>query len=211
MNAHAAVSLRRFPHPWTIDDVAAASQDGNRYELVEDRLVVSRLPAPPHGIAVKRLMRILDAVAAFTWEAGPAINLRLGADLLIPDVMVAESRALCTPGRYVGPRDVLMVIEMISPANFTFARAWKPQRYAEGGIPYYLEVELPVPRVLVHALRGGRYERIAEARAGETLKLTEPFTLEFDPGELVGPRRSAGQEDADVGDARDQEPGDQAQ
>jgi hypothetical protein len=68
-----------------------------------------------------------------------------------------------------------------------------PQRYAGGGIPFYMEIELPTgPRVTVYELRGGKYERIADATAGETLKLAEPFPVSFDPGDLVGPRRSAG-------------------
>jgi hypothetical protein len=46
-----------------------------------------------------------------------------------------------------------------------------------------------MPRITVYELRGTSYARVAEARAGETLKLAEPFEVSFDPGELVGPRR----------------------
>jgi hypothetical protein len=53
--------------------------------------------------------------------------------------------------------------------------------------------EATMPRIIVYALRGTEYVRIADARAGETLKLSEPFEMSFDPGDLVGPRRSAGQ------------------
>ena len=102
---------------------------------------------------------------------------------------------------------MLLVAETISPGNSKFERAWKPQRYAEGGIPYYMEIELPVvPRVAVYELRGHAYVRIADARTGETPKLSEPFEVSFDPGDLVGVRRSAGQQDTGVGDARDQHP-----
>jgi hypothetical protein len=53
-----------------------------------------------------------------------------------------------------------------------------------------MEVELQtVPRITVYELRGRQYVRIVDARAGETLKLTEPFEVSFDPGDLVGPRR----------------------
>lgn len=71
-----------------------------------------------------------------------------------------------------------------------FEYAWKPQRYADGGIPFYLELELPgTPRVTVYELRGKEHARVADAEAGETLRLTEPFAVSFDPGDLVGPRR----------------------
>lgn len=194
--------------PWTIDEVAVPPENGMRYELVEGRLVVSPVPPPPHQTAGKRLIRILDAAAPLEYEASPETNIRIGDDLLIPDVMVARSDGLCEPGRlYMDPKDVILVAETISPGNSKFERMWKPQRYAEGGIPYYLEIELPVaPRVVVSELRGKEYVRIADARAGETLMLTEPFVVSFDPAELVGPRRSAGQEDASVRDAGDQHP-----
>ena len=194
--------------PWTIDDVVVPPENGMRYELVEGRLVVSPVPPPPHQNAGKRLIRILEAAAPLEYEASPETNIRIDDDLLIPDVMVARSEALCVPGSlYLGRKDVILVAEIISPGNSRFERAWKPQRYAEGGIPYYLEIELPVaPRVTVFALRGKEYERIADARAGETLKLGEPFAVRLDPGELVGPRRSAGREQAGTGGSGDQDP-----
>jgi Uma2 family endonuclease len=194
--------------PWTIDDVATPPENGMRYELVEGRLVVSPVPPPPHQNAGKRLIRILEAAAPLEYEASPETNIRIDGDLLIPDVMVARSEALCVPGSlYLDPKDVILVAEIISPGNSRFERAWKPQRYAEGGVPFYMEIELPVvPRVTVFELRGKEYARIADARAGEMVKLGEPFAVSFDPGELVGPRRSAGQEDAGVGDAGDQHP-----
>jgi hypothetical protein len=115
--------------------------------------------------------------------------------MFIPDVMAARSKSLRAPGSlYVDPKDVILVAEIISPGHSKFERAWRPQRYADGGIPFYMEIELPtMPRIIVYALRGTEYVRIADARAGETLKLSEPFEMSFDPGDLVGPRRSAGQ------------------
>ncbi|WP_285581664.1 Uma2 family endonuclease [Actinoallomurus iriomotensis] len=181
----------KFHSARTIDD--AAAKNGMRYELVEGRLVVSAVPPPPHQVAGARLTRILDAAAPGELETGLGTNLRIGADMLIPDVMLANSEALRAPAaRYLDSEDVLLVVEMISPGA-TFERAWKPRWYAQGGIRFYLEIEFATaPGVSVHELRGGEYERVAEAKAGETLKLVEPFPVSFDPGELVGPRRSAG-------------------
>jgi Uma2 family endonuclease len=181
--------------PWTMDEVAVMPEDGSRHELVEGRLVVSPVPPPPHQNVGKRLIWILEAAAPIEFEGSPETNIRIGADMFIPDVMVARSKSLRAPGSlYVDPKDVILVAEIISPGNSKFERAWKPQRYADGGIPFYMEIELPtMPRIIVYALRGKEYVRIADARAGETLKLSEPFEMSFDPGDLVGPRRSAGQ------------------
>jgi Uma2 family endonuclease len=181
--------------PWTIDEVAVMPEDGMRHELVEGKLVTSPVPPPPHQTAGHRLIRILEAAAPVEFEGSQETNIRIGADMFIPDVMVARSESLCAPGSlYVDPKDVILVAETLSPGNSKFERAWKPQRYAEGGIPFYMEIELAtMPRITVYELRGAENVRIADARAGETLKLSEPFELSFDPGDLVGPRRSAGQ------------------
>jgi Uma2 family endonuclease len=194
--------------PWTIDEVAVMPEDGMRHELVEGKLVTSPVPPPPHQTAGHRLIRILEAAAPIEFEGSQETNIRIGADMFIPDVMVARSESLCAPGSlYVDPKDVILVAETLSPGNSRFERAWKPQRYADGGIPFYMEIELlTMPRITVYELRGAEYVRIADVRAGETLKLGEPFELNFDPGDLVGPRRSAGQLDAGVGDAGDQYP-----
>jgi hypothetical protein len=129
--------------PWTIDEVAVMPEDGMRHELVEGRLVVSPVPPPLHQNAGQRLIRILYAAAPLEFEVSPETNIRIGADMFIPDVMVARAESLSAPGSlYAEPK----------------------------------EVELPtMPRVTVYELRGTEYARIADARAGETLKLTEPF------------------------------------
>ena len=123
-------------------------------------------------------------------ETSIEVNLRIGVELLIPDVALATSSAL-DHVTVVGSADVHMVVEILSPGNTKFDRTWKPQRYAEGGIPIYLEVDLDgvgAPQVTAFKLRGMGYVRIAEARAGETFALTEPYDIRFDPAELAGRR-----------------------
>ncbi|MGH3376743.1 MAG: Uma2 family endonuclease [Actinoallomurus sp.] len=192
---------------WTVDEVLALPEDGMRRELVEGRLVESPVPAKPHQMAGKRLEKLLDDFAPLELEAAREINLRFEADLLIPDVMVAATEVLAGPGHFVEPADVVIVVEILSPGNSKFERAWKPRRYAEAGIPFYVEVDLvDGPRVTFHELRGSDYVKISYASAGGRLHVERPFEVSFDPGDLVGVRRSAGQQDAGVGDARDQHP-----
>jgi Uma2 family endonuclease len=177
--------------PWTIDEVLELPDDGMLYELIGGRLVVSPAPPNPHQLAAKRLERIFDEAAPYDLEANRDVNLRIGVEFLIPDVMIATSQALCGQEPTVDPGDVVLVAEILSPGNTEFDRAWKPRQYAEGGIPVYLEVELDgagAPRVTAHQLRGKGYAKFAEARAGETLALTEPYGIRFDPAALSGPR-----------------------
>lgn len=192
---------------WTIDEVVALPEDGMRRELVEGRLVESPVPAKPHQLAAKRLERLLDRFSPPEFEAIREVNLRIEADLLIPDVMVASADVLAQPGQFVEAADVSLVVEILSPGNSAFERGWKPRRYADAAIPFYLEVDLADgPRATCYELRGGDHVKSAYAAAGAHLHLERPFPMSFDPGELVGPRRSVGQEDAAVRDSGDQHP-----
>lgn len=177
--------------PWTIEEVLAMPFKGDRHELFQGRLVTSPVPPPYHqNVGIKLIVIMYGAVPA-GFGVSPETNLRIDADLFIPDVVVARAEALSAPGSlHLNPEDVLLVGEILSPGNTPFDRAWKAQRYAEGGIPFSMEVEISgIPRVTVYELRGKGYVEIADAHAGETLKLTEPFELSFDPGDLVGPQR----------------------
>ena len=109
---------------WTVDEVLALPEDGMRRELVEGRLVESPVPAKPHQMAGKRLEKLLDDFAPLELEAAREINLRFEADLLIPDVMVAATEVLAGPGHFVEPADVVIVVEILSPGNSKFERAW---------------------------------------------------------------------------------------
>ncbi|GAA4611746.1 Uma2 family endonuclease [Actinoallomurus liliacearum] len=184
-----AVPPDHYRTSWTIEEVLALPENGMRQELLEGRLVVSPVPPKPHQWAAKRLERLFDDAAPLGLEANREVNLQLGADLLIPDVMVGSADALSDAGPCMNAADVTMVAEILSPGNTAFGRAWKSQRYAEGGIPFFVEVELSgVVQVTVYELRGRGYAKIAAAHAGEILKSAEPFELSFDPAELVGAR-----------------------
>jgi len=44
---------------WTLDDLDAIPEDGNRHEIIEGSLLVSPMPALPHLRALSRLQRLL--------------------------------------------------------------------------------------------------------------------------------------------------------
>jgi hypothetical protein len=57
----------------------------------------------------------------------------------------------------------------------------KTQFYAEAAVPFYLLVdpdEAGTTRRL-RQLEGGRYVRVAVARRGERVQVTEPFTIDL--------------------------------
>ncbi|HEX6470412.1 MAG TPA: Uma2 family endonuclease [Streptosporangiaceae bacterium] len=174
--------------PWTIAEVLELPDNGVGYELIDGRLVATPVPPKPHQLAAKLLERLLDDAAPSKFEANRDVNLRIRDELLIPDIMVATSESIRGPEPTMDPGDVVLVVEIMSPSNTEFDRVWKPRRYAEGGIPTYLEVDLDPPGAVAYQLRGKGYVRVAEARAGETLELTEPYPIRFDPRDLAGRR-----------------------
>ncbi|HEX8863331.1 MAG TPA: Uma2 family endonuclease [Actinomycetes bacterium] len=80
--------------------------------------------------------------------------------------------------------DVLLVVEVVSPATTTTDRIIKPQLYAAAGIPWFLRVELEVPQppeLWLYRAVGNTYAESDHASAGTTLNLTEPIELRLDP------------------------------
>jgi hypothetical protein len=82
------------------------------YELVEGRLVMTAAPANPHQMAGKRLERLLDEAALPEFEAMRRVSLRIGDDLLVPDVLVATAEVLSGPEQSVDPSGTVLVVEI---------------------------------------------------------------------------------------------------
>src|SRR5262245_60482431 len=80
--------------PWTIDEVLELPDNGMRYELIEERLVVSSVPPPLHQKAARRLANLLEEGAPTDMETALEVNMCIGVELLIPDVVLATSASL---------------------------------------------------------------------------------------------------------------------
>jgi Uma2 family endonuclease len=102
-----------------------------------------------------------------------------------PDVTVYRADTIdLAPTR---PEHVLLVVEVVSPGSETTDRIVKADQYAKAGIAFYWRVEQAatgVPLVYTFVLdpASGSY-RPADLFTG-TVKLTAPFALEIDLGEL---------------------------
>lgn len=74
-------------------------------------------------------------------------------DARIPDVAVFRPRSdLAGVTNFTPARDVLLVVEVVSPASQTADRYEKPGEYARAGIPAYWRIELE-PSISVHVYR----------------------------------------------------------
>jgi Uma2 family endonuclease len=137
---------------WTLEEVRALPEDGNRYELVRGHLIVTPAPAYAHERAAAMLTALLvpyvvehrlGAVyrpqAVFRWRGSETV----------PDLMVREHAPADTDWNDV-PRPIL-VVEVLSPSTRRDDLLRKRELYAAAGIPEYwiidpIDVSLEVAR-----------------------------------------------------------------
>lgn len=181
------------PQPWTVEDLYSFPEDGMRYELLDETLLVSPPPSVPHQRAARRLVESIAAVAPDGVEVLEAVRVALPAGLLVPDVVVAWTAAVDTAERELAAADVLAVVEIVSRSSRANDRRWKPAAYAEAGIGVYVRVELTgtagEPEIVVCALTDGRYAETAVARGSRSTTVALPFELTLTATDLVGPPR----------------------
>lgn len=185
--------------PWTVADILALPHDEKRYELVDGALIVNPPPSPYHQAASGELFVLLRAACGPAFRALEAVGVRLGEQLLIPDLVVVRSSAASLHAPVLDPADVVLVVEIVSPGSRIRDRNEKPVIFAESGIPHFWRVETShyqgrtaeLPAVLIHDLGDdGTYALARTLGAGDVATVTEPFEITFDPAELLRPMTS---------------------
>ena len=126
-----AVTARRF----TVDEVLAWPEDGNRYELVDGVLLVTPAPMPVHQIIAHRLAAALT-VCSRPWSdvfvsAPGAILIRPGLKME-PDILVF--RAPSIPGKWEEVREHWLAVEVWSPSSVIYDREVKRDAYLQIGV-----------------------------------------------------------------------------
>lgn len=180
--------------PWTIADVEAIPETGDRYEILAPGvLTVSPAPGLAHQRASRRLANLLEAAAMAAGvdvDVLEAINVELPGDrLAIPDVAVVDGSVADACATRVPAAAVLLAVEIVSPASKATARAIKPDLYAEAGIPVFLRVDLePSPQMSVYLLDGTTYRLATTLVAGIVGSFDEPFPVRLDPADLIARR-----------------------
>ena len=136
------------------------ADDGLRYELVDGNLVVTP-PTQRHQWLGDALAAQLRAAAPAGWRVVTELRLPLGDDLRIPDLVVhrwplREPRA--DPANPLGPRDLGLLIEIVSPRTRKTDRFTKPGEYAAAGVPLFWRLETD-PELVLHpfVLTAGSY------------------------------------------------------
>jgi Uma2 family endonuclease len=182
--------------PFTVNDLFAMPDDGQRYEVQDGALIVSPAPGVPHQLIVDDLVALLKAAAPQGAYAVSGIAVRLHDDEngRVPDVSVISAHPRSRRGA-AEATETLAVIEVVSPGSVRTDRVFKPAIYAEAGIPCFWRVEMDpfpgqvageeLPVVLVHQLVGDHYKLVARLSAGTTGTVDVPFPVTFDPATLL--------------------------
>jgi len=174
--------------PLTYADVQAMPPDGNRYEIIDEELVVSATPNKKHarwsGILFDLLRGREKAGFGEAYHAPVDVRLFAGRDTPIvqPDLLFIRHERLHIfgPDLVEGAPD--LVVEILSPSTRTLDLTRKAQLYAEAGVPEYWVADQDEPSLRIYALRGGRYEEVAAE--GERVASTVVPGLVVDLGAL---------------------------
>lgn len=123
---------------WTADDLDQLPDDGNRYEVVAGRLLVTPPPSPPHEAVVNALGRLLEAYVD-SHALGAVFrrsDLRFDAHNRVdPDLSVIPIRRPGVPRAWRdAPRPVLLA-EVLSPGTWRHDLEWKRDLYRQEQIP----------------------------------------------------------------------------
>jgi Uma2 family endonuclease len=172
---------------WTIDDLQDTPDDGNRYEILDGRLLVTPLPNVAHGRISTFVRRVLDRAAPKSLilvGCTMGIDIRARTTCYIPDVMVVRATALRKGTDVLRPPDVLLVVEVLSPSNAGIDLVQKRHDYAAAGIPRYWIVDPRDSTVTVLALPEGKKSYEEEVVVKEPWETDFPYPLTVDPAEI---------------------------
>lgn len=163
--AHIAVPFDEVDplHVWTVDDLERLPEDWRRYEIVDGQLVMVPPSSVGHQVVVDRLKRRIDAAFGGSHVVLEGVGLDIAPTFRIPDIMAFGTDAYSAKSVTVLPRDVALVVEVVSPGSRTNDRITKPAEYAAAAIGAYWRVDLHRGRRV--GRRGGRGDHRSRRRA----------------------------------------------
>jgi Uma2 family endonuclease len=168
---------------WTVEQVLALPDDGNRYEVVDGELLVTPAPAFRHQDAILALVRRIEPFvrsgSVGHLSISPA-DLELDERTLVqPDIFVFELPGGKRPDRWKEIRDILLAVEVLSPSTARADRQVKRLRYQRYGIPEYWIVDLDARLVERWTPEDQRPEVLHEALSWQPTSRGPALTLDL--------------------------------
>lgn len=172
---------------WTTADLDSLPEGHRRYELIDGVLIVSPSPTRVHQTIAMRLGVLLEKGCPPEFDVTQGIEVRISdRQSLTPDVLAITTDAAMRNPSKVTPAETLLVVEIVSPSSITMDRITKPALYGSAGVPFYWRIET-LDRLAVHTYQldhdAGVY--MGTGSYEETVKVVEPWPIEFDVRKLV--------------------------
>ena len=178
-----------IPHgrPFTVDDLEAMPDDGNRYELIDGTLIVSPAPGKRHQRVLLKLAIALEAACPgdlLVLPAPFAVQPSRSTELQ-PDILVARKADLTEKLLPVAP---VLAVEVFSPSSVINDLNNKKAAYERMGVACYWVVDPQQPAMTVFELDDdGHYLQVAEVKGEDAFDAERPFRLRVIPAELQDP------------------------
>jgi Uma2 family endonuclease len=170
----------------TIEDLDLCPDDGNRYELIGGRILVSRAPGIPHQRVLNNLQYEFEShlrqnpIGIMVPGVGAIFSKH---DAVIPDLVFVlnEHWEKVTTGTALkGPPD--LAIEILSPGTENRHRdlILKRDLYAQYGVAEYWLIDPRNRTVNIYRLAGTKYDAPLTLADGD--QITSPLLPGFQPG-----------------------------
>jgi Uma2 family endonuclease len=174
----------RRGEPWTVDDLdPLPPDDGMRYEIFDGSLVVSPRANIYHDGVAAEICYIFSSQGPRTYMASmdAGVKVRDGTTYFVPDAMLAFRSAYKNRETdYLGPADVLIVIEVLSRSNRGHDLVTKRHYYAVAGIPQYWIADPADQTLTVLALEDKAYVERVVLKPGDVWRTDDPFAMTID-------------------------------
>jgi Uma2 family endonuclease len=172
----------------TVDAYAALGEDDRyRSELQEGSLVRSPSPVPDHMIVMGRLFVQLEEELPSDLQVIPDVDVDLelaprGKPGFVrrPDLIVVHQAAVervRRDGGILRAREVLVVVEIVSPGSHRTDHVIKRGEYADAGIPHYWIVDLDDPVTLIDCHLAAEFGYQDPGPVTGRFITTEPFPI----------------------------------
>jgi Uma2 family endonuclease len=175
-----AIETRR----WTVEEVHAIPEDGNRYECIDGELFVSPSPVARHQRALFDLGVMLHAFVArdprIGWVWIAPSDLIIGPGTIVqPDLRVHMAGPTATAAEIATAS--LLIVEVLSPSTARLDRHQKRRLYMSGPAELYWIVDLASEMVEVWAPGVDHPSIVTDTLRWQPRGASAPFTLELAP------------------------------